>query len=183
MRNLWVEILCMIVCWQKGTTPIAQILHFTLEWISALDPSNNGTFPPCTLSQKAKYLTNWATRALSLYKDSLSRYRDFHHKDKAVRRPSYLYNGKGFIGKMASLYWDGPLAFDKNRSPNNTAAFQKKDFNCMGHFSVKEWCIMQINWWVSSRRHNSSVLAMELRFSSINLSKCSCIFKSVCQFN
>ena len=47
------------------------------------------------------------------YKDRLSRYGDFHYKDKTVVKPSYLYNGNPYIGKTAvtSLYWDGPQNF------------------------------------------------------------------------
>ena len=52
--------------------------------------------------------TTWA---LSQYKDSLSRYGDFHHEDKMVKRPSYLYNGNSSCSdKMTSSYWDGPQA-------------------------------------------------------------------------
>ena len=36
-------------------------------------------------------------------------YGDFHYKDMTVVRPSYLYNGNPYIGKTASLYWEGPL--------------------------------------------------------------------------
>ena len=43
------------------------------------------------------------------YKDGLSRYGDSHYKDKTVVRPPYPYNGNPYIGKKASLYWDGPL--------------------------------------------------------------------------
>ena len=48
----------------------------------------------------------FCTRALFQYKDGLSRYGDFHYKDKTVMRPYYLYNGNTYIGKMVSLYWD-----------------------------------------------------------------------------
>ena len=47
------------------------------------------------------------TRALSQscqYKDSLSRYGNFHHKDKMVSRQSYLYNGNPYTGNTTSLY-------------------------------------------------------------------------------
>ena len=45
----------------------------------------------------------------SQYKDGLSRYGDFHYKDKTVLRPSYLYDGNPYTGKTIYLYWDSPL--------------------------------------------------------------------------
>ena len=45
-------------------------------------------------------------RAPSQYKDGLSRYGDFHYKDKTVVRLSYLYNGNSYTGKTAFVYWD-----------------------------------------------------------------------------
>ena len=30
------------------------------------------------------------------------------YNDKAVVKPSYLYNGESYIGKTVFLYWDGP---------------------------------------------------------------------------
>ena len=47
-------------------------------------------------------------RALSQYKDCLYRYGDSHYKDKAVEKPSYLYNRNLYIVKTESLYWDAP---------------------------------------------------------------------------
>ena len=41
------------------------------------------------------------------YKDHISKYGDFHYKDKTTMRPSSLDNGKRHTGKMASLCWDG----------------------------------------------------------------------------
>ena len=46
---------------------------------------------------------------LSLCKDSLPRYGDFHYKNKTILKPSYIYNGNSFTGKTTFLYWDGPL--------------------------------------------------------------------------
>ena len=34
------------------------------------------------------------------------RYGDFHYQDRTVVRPSYLWNGNSYTGKMPSLYWD-----------------------------------------------------------------------------
>ena len=48
---------------------------------------------------------------LSPGKDYLSRYGNFHYKEKTVVRKSYLYNGNPYIVKMASLYWDSPLEY------------------------------------------------------------------------
>ena len=49
--------------------------------------------------------TRWRGQP-SQYKDCLSRYGDFHYKDKTVVRPSYFYNGNSYTGKKISLYWD-----------------------------------------------------------------------------
>ena len=53
-----------------------------------------------------KALTAAYTWALFQYKKRLSRYEDFHYKDKTVVRPSYLYNGNSYAGRTASLCWD-----------------------------------------------------------------------------
>ena len=41
-------------------------------------------------------------------------YVDFHHKDKTVVKPSYLYNGNPYTGKTVYLYCDSPL---ESKSP------------------------------------------------------------------
>ena len=38
----------------------------------------------------------------------------FHYKDKTFVRPSYLYNGNSYTGKMISLYWVRPLLVRKS---------------------------------------------------------------------
>ena len=43
------------------------------------------------------------------YEDHLTRYGSSHYKGKTVMRLSYLYNGNSYTGKMAYLYWNGPL--------------------------------------------------------------------------
>ena len=48
--------------------------------------------------------TTWA---LSQYKDSVSRYKDFHYKDKA----SWLFNGNSYTDKLTNSYWDDPLLY------------------------------------------------------------------------
>ena len=45
-------------------------------------------------------------------KDCLSRYGNFHYKDKMVVKPSYLYNGNSYTGGLTHLYWDRPLGPD-----------------------------------------------------------------------
>ena len=52
-----------------------------------------------------EYPFDMATRAPPQYKDRLSKYEDLHYKDKRVVRPSHLYNGNFYTGKIASLYW------------------------------------------------------------------------------
>ena len=49
-------------------------------------------------------------QAPSQYKDHISRYGDFHYKEKMLMRPSYLYNGNSYTENTASLYW-GRLRF------------------------------------------------------------------------
>ena len=49
-----------------------------------------------------------APRALSQYKDGLSRYEDFHYEEYTGVRPSYIYNGYHHAGKTTWLYWGGP---------------------------------------------------------------------------
>ena len=44
---------------------------------------------------------NWAP---SQYKDRLSRYEDLHYNNKLVVRPSYLYSGNPYTGKMIFVY-------------------------------------------------------------------------------
>ena len=46
--------------------------------------------------------------AESQYGDRLSWNRDSHHKNKAVTRPSCLYDENHYSGKTTSLYWYGP---------------------------------------------------------------------------
>ena len=52
-------------------------------------------------------------RDLSQYKDHLSQYGDSHVKDKTVARPSYLWHGDPYTGKMTSLYWIKALGIDR----------------------------------------------------------------------
>ena len=54
------------------------------------------------------------TRALSQYKDDLSRYRDFHYEDNMVMRPSSLYNETPYIGTMTSSYWNVPQTANRD---------------------------------------------------------------------
>ena len=50
-----------------------------------------------------------STWAPSQYKRRFSRYGNFHYEEKTVVRPSYLYNGNRYAGKMMLLYQNGPL--------------------------------------------------------------------------
>ena len=43
-------------------------------------------------------------------------YRDSHNNDEMVVKPSYLYNGNLYTGKMASLYWDSAQVFSMLRA-------------------------------------------------------------------
>ena len=80
----------------------------------------------CSANRRAGYFSNlacdwlsivWAyseqerengPRAPSQYRDDLSRYGDFHYKEKMIVRPSFLYNGNPHTAKTSS-YWEGPL--------------------------------------------------------------------------
>ena len=42
----------------------------------------------------------------TVYIDRLSKYMDSYYTDETVVRPSYLYNGNPYTGKMTSLHWD-----------------------------------------------------------------------------
>ena len=54
---------------------------------------------------------------------------EFHYKDKTVVRPSYLYHGNSYSGKV-SLYWNGPLVLS-TRPTCNIHAFARypSDYN------------------------------------------------------
>ena len=52
------------------------------------------------------------------YENSLSRYVDFHYKEKMVVRLSYLYNGNSHTGKTTSLYWNGPQIPANRKCPH-----------------------------------------------------------------
>ena len=46
-------------------------------------------------------------RVPSQHRDRLSRYCEFHYKDKTAARESYLYSDNFYTCKTASLYWNG----------------------------------------------------------------------------
>ena len=50
------------------------------------------------------WLLTYYTWALYPYKDHLSRYRDYHYKEKAIVKPYYLHNGDLCISKKAFHY-------------------------------------------------------------------------------
>ena len=73
--------------------------HITQRWISV---------PGCPF-MSSKNLLESVHSWLSQYRDGLTRYAYFYHKDMTVGRPSYLYHGNSYARKTASLCWDGPL--------------------------------------------------------------------------
>ena len=88
--------------------PVPTVLLCSIACISGNSPwvgHTPGTPVQCT--------NPWTTRAPSRYKDVISRYGNFHYKDKTVARPSYLYTGN-----TASLYWDGPDPFQYKDLPD-----------------------------------------------------------------
>ena len=62
----------------------------SLYWIRALI-----SLPTC----------QWCPESTFNIKMSSYKYRDSHYKDKMVVKPSHLYNGNSYTGKMTSLYW------------------------------------------------------------------------------
>ena len=64
-----------------------------------------------------------STVSPSQHKDRLSRYVDFHYKDKTVVRPFYLYNGDPYTGKMTS-YWDSPQIITRTMIVLSIGIFQ-----------------------------------------------------------
>ena len=52
------------------------------------------------------YMINWE---LILYEISSNHYRDSHHKDRMVWRPSYISYGNSYTGKTASVCWVNPM--------------------------------------------------------------------------
>ena len=76
----------------------AHVTSFFKKWIA------------CPLLCVRSFQTWWIVRSQwnqgpPQYIDCLSRYGDFHYKDKTVVRLSYLYNGNRHTGKTTSLYW------------------------------------------------------------------------------
>ena len=121
---------------------------------------------------KTVFLIETAPRALSQYKDSLSRYGDSHYKDETVVRPSYLYNGNPYTAKMISLYWDGPLnilekwsqqhgsslwrqvmsSHDTDSAGSTATCFPRDDFNNQHHLSDEKWYKMPTYFYISKKR-------------------------------
>ena len=71
-----------------------------------------------TTSSSALFKGDWA---LSQYEDRLSRYKNFHCKDKTVARPYCLYNGNPYTGKTVSFYRDRPWSFPNQTLKTNWA--------------------------------------------------------------
>ena len=93
--------------------------------------------------------------ALSQCKDCLSRYRDFHHEDKMVVRPSYLYNGNPYNGKHHLYIETASWCHCVNLEVLHI--FYVYDFInlflvCDGEVNVTSPCLQYIAW----HRHDSS---------------------------
>ena len=70
--------------------------------VSVVETGSIAEYTPC-------YHTG-APRAYIQYEERFSRYGDSHYEDKTVARPSYLYYGNSYIGKIVSLYWDDSVS-------------------------------------------------------------------------
>ena len=77
-----------------------------LHWVT--DPHHQENLTAIFNSQSPNIFVPVDKRTPSQYKDGVSRYWEFHYKDKMVVTPS-LYNGNPYTGKTTSLYWDSPL--------------------------------------------------------------------------
>ena len=120
-------------------------------------------------------------RAPYQYKDHLYGYRDFHYKDKTGVRPSYLYNGNSYTGKMMSLYcWDSLRFITISLLLNDTLlsrieqsireyAKSIKGINNKKGFSVEKAVLsvlrtasagMKTPWWCHDREMLSVLLAL-----------------------
>ena len=78
----------------KSIYYICYILHFAMKIGRRLGSKTNGT------SQISWRSGGWFNKKMSSYQ-----YRKSHCGDKTILRPSYLYNGISYTGKMTSLYW------------------------------------------------------------------------------
>ena len=69
--------------------------------------------PPDWLHGASATQTVWTYTAWDprQYKDCLPKHKESHYKDKTVVWPSDLYNGNPYVGKTASLYWEGGQDF------------------------------------------------------------------------
>ena len=66
------------------------------------------------------------------YKDCPIMNGDFHHNDKTVVRPSYVYDGNSYTDKTRSLYWDSLRWIE---SYDIHIVF----LQCSGHFSEDQY--------------------------------------------
>ena len=82
--------------WSRYVT--VSSLHITQRWICV---------PGCPF-MSSKHLIESVHSWLSQYRDGLTRYAYFYHKDHKVM-PSYLYHGNSYARKTVSLCSDGPL--------------------------------------------------------------------------
>ena len=66
-----------------------------------------------TLKQVPVFYIGWGPGPHLNIKTVFPRYVDYHVKDKTAVRPSYLWHGDPYTGKMTSLYWVAPLIIRK----------------------------------------------------------------------
>ena len=70
----------------------------------------------------------------SQYKDRLSKYMEFHYKDK-MAVTVLLYNGNPYTGKTTSLYWDGPqIVYSLGSTSFRHRSYAKVLDRCLIHF-------------------------------------------------
>ena len=120
-------------------------------------------------------------------KKSPYQYRKSHWGNKTVVRSSYLHSGISYTGKMASLYWFGPLI--QNLKPGQNCKHchfvlasicNNSSFGSLfskGHGNRPEqYLIGKLRAYLNGimqETHNPSALAIELRLSCINPLTCS----------
>ena len=96
-------------------------------------------------------------RAPSQCKDGLSRYDDFHYKDKTVVRWSYLYNGNLYTDNMTSLYWYGPQIlcgmFTSTFGDNRTSRLWCDDLGDSWVWCTLAYSQLYIGWYLENRFH------------------------------
>ena len=106
------------------SVPSLALSYECRNYMNLLSPFLNIVYNSGVLAHDEKSV---ATRGPSQYKDSLSRYGDFHYKYRTVSRPSFLYNGNPHT-------WKNCLYIQLRQGPGAN----------------------QINWWALHRSQNST---------------------------